>query len=64
MAQDAKAPNNLLMPSPKELDRALTLSADHARRMAEAFGLKVPEIATKPEKARGSAAVTRRAQKA
>ena len=64
MAQASKAPNNLLMPSPKELDKALTLSADRARRMAEAFGLKVPGVAPKPEKPRGGAAVTRRAQKA
>lgn len=64
MDQAAKAPNNLLMPSRKELDKALTLSADRARRMAEAFGLKVPGLAPKPEKARGGAAVTRRAQKA
>ena len=64
MAQTAKAPNNLLIPSPKELDKALTLSADRARRMAEAFGLKVPGVATKPAKARGSAAATRRATKA
>jgi hypothetical protein len=64
VAQTAKAPNNLLIPSPKELDKALTLSADRARRMAEAFGLKVPGVAPKPEKARGGTAVTRRAQKA
>ena len=64
MAQTAKTPNNLLIPSPKKLDKALTLSADRARRMAEAFGLKVPGIAPKPAKVRGSAAVTRRAQKA
>ena len=64
MAQTAKAPNNLLIPSPKELDKALTLSADRARRMAEAFGLKVPGVAPKPEKARGGAAATRRSQKA
>ena len=64
MAQTAKAPSNLLIPSPKELDKALTLSADHARRMAEAFGLKVPGVAPKPAKARASASVTRRAQKA
>ena len=64
MAQTAKAPNNLLIPSPKELDKALTLSADRARRMAEAFGLKVPGVAPKPEKARIGAAATRRAQKA
>ena len=64
MAQASKVPHNLLMPSPKELDKALTLSADRARRMAEAFGLKVPGVAPKPEKARGGATVTRRAQKA
>ena len=64
MAQTAKAPNNLLIPSPKDLDKALTLSADRARRMAEAFGLKVPGVAPKPEKARSGAAATRRAQKA
>ena len=64
MAQTAKAPNNLLIPSPKELDKALTLSADRARRMAEAFGLKVPGVAPKPAKARGGAASTRRGQKA
>ena len=64
MAQAAKAPNNLLIPSPKELDKALTLSADRARRMAEAFGLKVPGVAPKPAKARSGAAATRRAQKA
>ena len=64
-----RAPNvtevsNLLVPSTKELDKALTLSADRARRMADAFGLKVPGVATKPGKARGGAAATRRAQKA
>lgn len=53
MAQAAKAPHNLLMPSPKELDKALTLSADRARRMAEAFGLKVPGVAPKPVKTDG-----------
>ena len=63
MAQTAKAPDNLLIPSPKELDKALTLSADRARRMAEAFGLKVPGVADKPTKARGSAAVPRRETK-
>ena len=64
MAQTAKAPSNLLIPSPKELDKALTLSADRARRMAEAFGLKVPGVAPKPEKAVGGAAATRRSQRA
>lgn len=50
MAQAAKPHQNRLMPSPKELDKALTLSADRARRMADAFGLKVPGTAPKPEK--------------
>lgn len=40
-------PKSRLMPSPKELDKALTLSADRARRMADAFGLKVPGNRTK-----------------
>ena len=52
------------MPSPKELDKALVLSADRARRMAEAFGLKVPGVAPKPAKTRGSAAAPRRETKA
>ena len=39
-------------------------SADRARRMAEAFGLKVPGVAPKPAKARGGAAATLRARKA
>lgn len=64
MARSLKAPNSLLMPLPKELDKALSLSADHARRMADAFGLKGPGVAPKPEKARGGAAVPRRARKA
>ena len=46
------------------LEKALKDSADSARRMAEAFGLKVPGIAAKPEKARGGVAVTHRATKA
>ena len=50
MAQAAKPDQNRLMPSPKELDKALTLSADRARRMAEAFGLKRPGTAPKPAK--------------
>ena len=61
MAQSRKAPNNLILPSPKELDKALTLSADLARSMAKAFDLKVPGVAPKHEKTLGSAAVTRRA---
>lgn len=39
------------MPSPKELDKALTLSANRARRMADAFGLKVPGTPPKPSEA-------------
>jgi hypothetical protein len=31
------------------LEKALKDSADRARRMAEAFGLKVPGVAPKPE---------------
>ena len=50
MAQAAKTNQNRLIPSPKELDAALTLSADRARRMANAFGLKVPGTAPKPVK--------------
>jgi hypothetical protein len=60
MAQTAKSSNNLLMPSPKDLDKALALSADRARRMAEAFGLKVPGVAPKHVKAPGQAAAVRR----
>ena len=50
MLQAAKPHQNRLMPSPKELDKALALSADRARRMADAFGLKVPGAAPKPAK--------------
>ena len=64
MAQTAKASQSRLRPTPKALEKALKDSANRARRMAEAFGLKVPGVAPKPDKARDSAAVTRRAQKA
>ena len=64
MAPAAKAPHNLLMPLPKELDKALTLSADRARRMAEAFGLKVPGIAPKPAKTGSTATKARSAKRA
>lgn len=50
MARTAKTAGNLLIPSPKDLDSALALSADHAQRMAQAFGLKVPGIVEKPGK--------------
>ena len=63
MAQTEKAKQSRLRPPPKVLEKALKDSADRARRMAEAFGLKVPGVAPKSEKAVGSAAVIRRAQK-
>lgn len=50
MAQTAKANQSRLRPPPKVLEKALKDSADRARRMAEAFGLKVPGIAPKPVK--------------
>jgi hypothetical protein len=49
MAQTEKASQSLLRPPPKVLEKALKDSADRARRMAEAFGLKVPGVAPKPE---------------
>ena len=49
MAQTAKASQNRLRPPPKVLEKALKDSADRARRMAEAFGLKVPGVGPKPE---------------
>ena len=63
MAQTEKATQSLLRPPPKVLEKALKDSADRARRMAEAFGLKVPGVAPKPEKAVGAAIKTGRAQK-
>ena len=60
MTQVLKAPDNLPVASHKELDKALTLSAERAWRMAEAFGLKVPGVAPKPKKAGGSTAGPRR----
>jgi uncharacterized protein YggE len=64
MAQTAKASQSRLRPPPKVLEKALKDSADRARRMAEAFGLKVPGVAPKPEKTRGAATAPRRTQKA
>jgi hypothetical protein len=49
MAQTEKASQSRLRPPPKVLEKALKDSADRAHRMAEAFGLKVPGIAPKPE---------------
>ena len=53
MAQTAKANQSRLRPPPKVLEKALKDSADRARRMAEAFGLKVPGITPKPVKTDG-----------
>ena len=64
MARTVNAGPSQLRPAPKALEKALKDSADRAIRMAEAFGLKVPGVATKPEKASGGAAVTRRKTKA
>lgn len=47
MAQATKSQQYRLMPSPKALQKALAHSADRARRMADAFGLKVPSVAGK-----------------
>lgn len=55
MAQTAKANQSRLRPPPKVLEKALKDSADRARRMAEAFGLKVPGIAPKPLNTEGKA---------
>ena len=46
MAQAATNLSARLRPSPKALQRALHDSADRAQRMAKAFGLKVPGVAT------------------
>ncbi|NML86470.1 hypothetical protein [Polaromonas sp.] len=55
MDQTAKTSQNRLRPPPKALEKALKDSADRARRMAEAFGLKVPGIAPKSVKTDGKA---------
>ena len=59
MTQVEEANQKLLRPAPKVLEKALKDSANLARRIAEAFGLKVPGIAPKPAKT-GSAATTKR----
>jgi uncharacterized protein YggE len=61
MAQTAKTANKLLMPTPKALEKALKDSATQARRMAEAFGLKVPGVVDKQAKAPGRAAARSKA---
>ena len=42
MAKTAKAPQNLLTPSPRELQKALAQSAKQAEALAAAYGVKVP----------------------
>lgn len=42
MAKTAKTQQNLLTPSPKELDKALAKSARQAEALAAAYGVKVP----------------------
>ena len=42
MAKIAKTQQNLLTPSPKELDKALAKSARQAEALAAAYGVKVP----------------------
>ncbi len=42
MAQTAKNGEPRLMPTPKALEKALVQSAERARRLAKAFGVKVP----------------------
>ena len=47
MAQASKTQKARLMPTPKALQKALAQSAERARRMADAFGLKVPGVKRK-----------------
>ena len=47
MAQTAKTQQARLTPSPKALQKALAQPAERARRMADAFGLKVPGVKPK-----------------
>ena len=50
MAENAKAQQNLLTPPPKELQKALVLSAKRARALADAYGIKVPYARVKAPK--------------
>ena len=57
MAEAAKSRDKPLMLSPKALEKALASSGLRARRLAEAFGQKVPgtpiklkDLATKPSR--------------
>ena len=47
MAQTSKPQQARLMPTPKALQKALVQSAERAKRMADAFGLKVPGVKPK-----------------
>ena len=47
MAQTSKTRQPRLTPTPKALQKALAQSAERARRMADAFGLKVPGVKPK-----------------
>ena len=42
MAKTTKAPQHILTPSPKELQKALAQSAKQAEALAAAYGVKVP----------------------
>ena len=46
MAKTAKTQQNLLTPSPTELDKALAKSAKQAEALAAAYGVKVPYART------------------
>jgi hypothetical protein len=55
MAQTAKNGEPRLMPTPKALEKALVQSAQNARRLAKAFGVKVPMAPAKTSTARKTA---------
>ena len=48
MAQAAKTQSHRLTPSPKALEKALKQSAKQAQLLAQAFGVAVPTVKTKP----------------
>ncbi len=50
MAGTAKTQQNHLIPSPRELQKALKQSAEQAQRMAAAFGVAVPYAKAKAVK--------------
>ena len=54
MAELAKTQQNLLTPAPKELQKALALSAKQARALAAAYGVKVPYARIKAPKVASS----------